>query len=425
MESPPKRSIPGLGAIFLVVFLDILGFSLVLPFLAQEARDNFHTTELVGTLLGGSYSLMQFLFVPVWGRVSDGVGRRPVLVWSVLATAVGMSCLGLGLLYAHSVAWLFVARAASGIATANLGTASAYIADVTKPEERSRGMGLIGMAFGLGFILGPVLGSQAFKHFGLAGPGVVAAVICAINFVLGCIILPETRKKDAAPPKKGQRQGQIRQTLIIVVESLPSLLRGNRIKLIRHVLAMKEVGFLIGIYFLGTFAFTSFESTLPLLLNAKLGFDEEHVGYVFAFCGIMAAMVQGGGIGRLVKSFGERRLIGASLIVVAISLVLMPLANTLATLLGALAVFAIGSGINRAPTMGLISQLSPADEQGTTLGVAQSAGTLARVLGPTVATTLYDLWLPAPYLACATIALLAGLLAALRLMGSTAKSPSA
>jgi MFS family permease len=141
--------------------------------------------------------------------------------------------------------------------------------------------------------------------------------------------------------------------------------------------------------------------------------------------GIMAAMVQGGGIGRLVKSFGERRLIGASLLVVAVSLVLMPLANSLPTMLAALAVFAIGSGINRAPTMGLISQLSPADEQGTTLGIAQSAGTLARVLGPTVATTLYDLWLPAPYLACATVALLAGLLAVLRLMGSTAKPPSA
>jgi len=126
-----------------------------------------------------------------------------------------------------------------------------------------------------------------------------------------------------------------------------------------------------------------------------------------------------------VKSFGERRLIGASLIVVAISLLLMPLTHSLATLLAALAVFAIGSGINRAPTMGLISRLSPADEQGTTLGIAQSAGTLARVLGPTVATTLYDLWLPAPYLACAAIALLAGLLAALRLSGSNRESPSA
>ena len=352
----------------------------------------------------GVYSLMQLVFAPWWGQLSDRIGRRPVLLVSNFGSIVAYGLFGLS---AHFVGetgfWILVgSRVFAGICGANLSVASAFIADVTTPEKRSKGMGLIGMAFGLGFILGPVLGSQAFKHFGLAGPGLVAAVICATNFALGCIILPETRKKDATPP-----------------------VRRPRLEQIRHVLAMKEVGFLIGIYFLGTFAFTAFESTLPLLLDAKLRFDEEHVGYVFAFCGIMAAMVQGGGIGRLVKSFGERRLIGASLIVVAVSLVLMPLANTLATLLGALAVFAIGSGINRAPTMGLISQLSPADEQGTTLGVAQSAGTLARVLGPTVATTLYDLWLPAPYLACATIALLAGLLAALRLMGSTAKSPSA
>src|SRR4051794_19443242 len=153
-----RKRIPGLGSIFLVVFLDILGFSLVLPFLAQEARDTFHTTELIGTLLGAIYSLMQFLFVPVWGRVSDRTGRRPVLVWSVLATALGMLFLGFGLVFAQSIAWLFVARAASGIATANLGTASAYIADVTKPEERARGMGMIGMAFGLGFIFGPAIG---------------------------------------------------------------------------------------------------------------------------------------------------------------------------------------------------------------------------------------------------------------------------
>jgi MFS family permease len=412
--------------IFLTVFIDLIGFGICLPLLPKYAERYGAQGWKIGAAMG-VYSLMQLVFAPWWGQLSDRIGRRPVLLVSNFGSIVAYGLFGLSAQFVGETGfWILVgSRVFAGICGANLSVASAFIADVTTPEKRSKGMGLIGMAFGLGFILGPVLGSQAFKHFGLAGPGVVAAVICAINFVLGCIILPETRKKDAAPPKKGQRQGQIRQTLIIVVESLPSLLRGNRIKLIRHVLAMKEVGFLIGIYFLGTFAFTSFESTLPLLLNAKLGFDEEHVGYVFAFCGIMAAMVQGGGIGRLVKSFGERRLIGASLIVVAISLVLMPLANTLATLLGALAVFAIGSGINRAPTMGLISQLSPADEQGTTLGVAQSAGTLARVLGPTVATTLYDLWLPAPYLACATIALLAGLLAALRLMGSTEKSPSA
>ncbi len=397
------RSGSPLLVIFLTVFIDLIGFGICLPLLPKYAERYGAQGWKIGAAMG-VYSLMQLVFAPWWGQLSDRIGRRPVLLVSNFGSIVAYGLFGLSAQFVGETGfWILVgSRVFAGICGANLSVASAFIADVTTPEKRSKGMGLIGMAFGLGFILGPVLGSQAFKHFGLAGPGVVAAVICAINFVLGCIILPETRKKDAAPP-----------------------IQRPRLEQIRHVLAMKEVGFLIGIYFLGTFAFTAFESTLPLLLDAKLKFDEEHVGYVFAFCGIMAAMVQGGGIGRLVKSFGERRLIGASLIVVAISLVLMPLANTLATLLGALAVFAIGSGINRAPTMGLISQLSPADEQGTTLGVAQSAGTLARVLGPTVATTLYDLWLPAPYLVCATIALLAGLLAALRLMGSTAKSPSA
>ena len=389
--------------IFLTVFIDLIGFGICLPLLPKYAERYGAQGWQIGAAMG-VYSLMQLVFAPWWGQLSDRIGRRPVLLVSNFGSIIAYGLFGLSASYIGDTGfWILIgSRIFAGICGANLSVASAYIADVTTPEKRSKGMGLIGMAFGLGFILGPVIGSQAFKHFGLAGPGAVAAGICAINFLLGCFILPETRKKDAAPAIRRPRFAQI-----------------------RHVLGMKEVGFLIGIYFLGTFAFTAFESTLPLLLDTKLHYDEEHVGYVFAFCGIMAAMVQGGGIGRLVKSFGERRLIGASLLVVAVSLVLMPLANSLPTMLAALAVFAIGSGINRAPTMGLISQLSPADEQGTTLGVAQSAGTLARVLGPTVATTLYDLWLPAPYLACATIALLAGLLAVLRLMGSTAKPPSA
>jgi MFS family permease len=389
--------------IFLTVFIDLIGFGICLPLLPKYAERYGAQGWQIGAAMG-VYSLMQLVFAPWWGQLSDRIGRRPVLLVSNFGSIIAYGLFGLSASYVGDTGfWILVgSRIFAGICGANLSVASAFIADVTTPEKRSKGMGLIGMAFGLGFILGPVLGSQAFKHFGLAGPGAVAAGICALNFLLGCFILPETRKKDAVPAIRRPRLAQI-----------------------RHVLGMKEVGFLIGIYFLGTFAFTAFESTLPLLLDTKLHFDEEHVGYVFAFCGIMAALVQGGGIGRLVKSFGERRLIGASLIVVAVSLVLMPLANSLTTMLAALAVFAIGSGINRAPTMGLISQLSPVDEQGTTLGIAQSAGTLARVLGPTVATTLYDLWLPAPYLACATIALLAGLLAALRLMGSTVKSPSA
>lgn len=397
------RSGSPLLVIFLTVFIDLIGFGICLPLLPKYAERYGAQGWQIGAAMG-VYSLMQLLFAPWWGQLSDRIGRRPVLLISNFGSIIAYGLFGLSARYIGDTGfWILLgSRIFAGVCGANLSVASAFIADVTTPEKRSKGMGLIGMGFGLGFILGPVIGSQAFKHLGLAGPGLVAAAICAVNFLLGCVILPETLKKDAAPPVRRPRMQQI-----------------------RHVLAMKEVGFLIGIYFLGTFAFAAFESTLPLLLDAKLRYDEEHVGYIFAFCGIMAALVQGGGIGRLVRSFGERRLIGASLITVALSLLMMPLVDTLGLLLVALAVFAIGSGINRAPTMGLISQLSPADEQGTTLGIAQSAGTLGRVLGPTVATTLYDLWLPGPYLACAAIALLAGLLAMLRLMGSTSKNPSA
>lgn len=397
------RSGSPLLVIFLTVFIDLIGFGICLPLLPKYAERYGAQGWQIGAAMG-VYSLMQLVFAPWWGQLSDRIGRRPVLLISNFGSIIAYGLFALSARYIGDTGfWILLgSRIFAGVCGANLSVASAFIADVTTPEKRSKGMGLIGMGFGLGFILGPVIGSQAFKHLGLAGPGLVAAAICAVNFLLGCVILPETLKKDAAPPVRRPRMQQI-----------------------RHVLAMKEVGFLIGIYFLGTFAFAAFESTLPLLLDAKLRYDEEHVGYIFAFCGIMAALVQGGGIGRLVRSFGERRLIGASLITVAVSLLLMPLANSLGIMLVALAVFSIGSGINRAPTMGLISQLSPTAEQGATLGIAQSAGTLGRVLGPTVATTLYDLWLPGPYLACGAIALLAGLLAMLRLMGSTSKNPSA
>src|SRR5271170_7084999 len=133
---------PRLGAIFLTVFIDLLGFGIVLPFLAKEGRDAFGVSPFVATLLGSSYSLMQFLFVPVWGRLSDRVGRRPVLVWSIAATALAMAGLGASLVFGGSVYWIFAARIFGGIATANLGTASAYIADITAPKDRARGMGL-------------------------------------------------------------------------------------------------------------------------------------------------------------------------------------------------------------------------------------------------------------------------------------------
>ena len=203
------KAAPRLGAIFLTVLLDLLGFGLVLPFLAKEASHTFGVNEFVATLLGSVYSLMQFFFVPVWGRVSDRVGRRPVLLWSIAGTATTMAGLGVGLAWGHSILWLFAARAFGGIATANLGTASAYIADVTKPEDRARGMGLIGVAFGMGFILGPALGGQLAQipiagHEG-AVPCFVAAGLSLVNLVWVALGVAESLppERRSGPPRRG------------------------------------------------------------------------------------------------------------------------------------------------------------------------------------------------------------------------------
>ena len=165
-----------LGTLFFTVFLDLLGFGLVIPFLPGLARD-FGASDFVATLPGAVYSLMQFLFIPVWGRLSDRVGRRPVLLWSIAASAAGMAILGFG----SSLTWLFVARLWSGIATANIAVAQAYIADVTTPETRARGMGMIGMAFGLGFIFGPAVGGILSRYSvpGLAQVGALPALVAS------------------------------------------------------------------------------------------------------------------------------------------------------------------------------------------------------------------------------------------------------
>jgi DHA1 family tetracycline resistance protein-like MFS transporter len=179
-------------------------------------------------------------------------------------------------------------------------------------------------------------------------------------------------------------------------------------------LSQPKVGFLIGIFFLATFCFSCFESTFPLLL--KHGYrpraeDHLQVGYLFTYCGVIAAIIQGGLIGRLVKRFGEERLIVGSLFIVALSLALLPFQSALTGLLISLGLFAAGSGINRPPVFGLISLNSPPDEQGATLGVAQSAGSLARILGPLFATTAFYYKPSLPYLLCAVIAVLAAVLA--------------
>lgn len=387
---------PSLLIIFLTVFIDLIGFGIVMPLLPRYAERYGAQGLQIGAIIG-AYSLMQLIFAPWWGQLSDRIGRRPVLLISNLGAAAAYALFAVSARYTGTAGLLILlaSRVFAGICGANLSVASAYIADVTTKENRSKGMGMIGMAFGLGFILGPVLGGIAFKHFGLSGPGWVAALLCSLNFISGLFILVESRLPGAAMAE-----------------------RKNRLAQIVHTIRVPQVRLLVGLYFLATFSFTCFESTMPLLLQRQFHFDEEKIGYLFAYCGLMGALIQGGLIGRLVKRFGESTLIWGSLLVVAASLAAVPYAGGLVTLLLVLALFSAGSGINRAPTLGLISRFAPADEQGSTLGVAQSIATLARVLGPVFATGLLKYSLAAPYLACAGIALSAGLLARQRLLPS-------
>jgi MFS family permease len=378
----------------------------VLPFLAQEARDTFHTTELVGTLLGAIYSLMQFLFVPVWGRVSDRVGRRPVLVWSVLATAVGMTFLGVGLVYAQSVAWLFVARAASGIATANLGTASAYIADVTKPEERARGMGMIGMAFGLGFIFGPAIGGalSGIKIMGRAGavPCFIAAALSVVN--LAWVYF---RLRESLPPDRRSTEKRSLAPLNFAAA--------------RDAFARPGIALAVLVNFVLILSFTVLDQTFRFFTQDRFGMTALETGLVLCFIGVVAAGVQGGLIRPLAKRFDEAKLIRAGTAIQALAFA--GLAASPAFGRGALyaagGLLALGNGLTQPSVSAYVSKRADPKAQGSTLGTNQSAASLARVFGPALGGWLYgSLGASSPYVAGA-IGMVVATLVALFLVAST------
>ncbi|HEU5395679.1 MAG TPA: MFS transporter [Verrucomicrobiae bacterium] len=387
---------PSLLVIFLSVFIDLIGFGIVLPLLPGYAEDNFAPGfSAKGLVIGGiiaSFSLMQFLFAPAWGRLSDRIGRRPVMLISNLGAAgsYALFAIASGMTGTTGLIWILASRIFAGICGANLSVASAYIADISPPEKRSARMGLIGMAFGLGFIFGPALGAFSIEVFHTKeAAGWVAAGFCAANFILGWFILGESRKPSSEHAALRPRMNQW-----------------------GHTLAQPKLGVLIAVFFFATFCFTCFESTFPLLLRHTFTATKTtlRVGYLFTYAGVIAALVQGV-IGRLVKKFGEPNLIFSSLIVFAIGLAGLPFAKSLWEILVVLALLAIGSGLNRPPVFGLISLSSSPHEQGANLGVAQSIGSLARILGPIFAGGLFYVHHALPYLICGGIALVTSFVA--------------
>ena len=376
-----------LGTIFLTVFLDLLGFGLVVPYLPGVARDH-GASPFVATLLGAVYSAMQFLFVPLWGHLSDRAGRRPILLGSIAASALGMVALGT----VDSLAGLFVARAFVGIATANIAVASAYIADVTRPEERSRGMGTIGAAIGFGFVLGPVIGGVLQAHSPIARvgalPAYAAAALSILNFVLAALFLPESLREQ-------DRGKKVRSVSPIGARRF------------RAAVARDGVGLAILVHFVVVLSFSGLEQTFRLFTADAFGLGTKETGYILGVVGVVLIAVQGGLMRRLAPVVAERTLVRAGVLIeaagffaVAMSPVL--LGGSAPLLVGGMATIALGSGLVNPSLSALVSRLGAADGQGSLLGVLQSAGALARVFGPAVGGLLYQSLGPrAPYGAAA------------------------
>jgi DHA1 family tetracycline resistance protein-like MFS transporter len=377
-----------IGIIFLTVMIDLVGFGLILP-LIPIYSDNFTNSGFMIGLIISAYSIMQFIFAPIWGRLSDRIGRRPVLLGSTACACLSyvIFAIGSGLSGKLALGVMLLSRAFAGICGANITVAQAYIADITPPEERSAKMGLIGMAFGLGFILGPILGAISSKYFGLTAPGWTAASLCALNFLWAFARLAESWKPSA---HYTTQRPHIEQWL--------------------HILRTPRLNLLMAIFFLATFCFTCFESTIGLLIMKNFDIDPKKsltkVSLLIAYCGVIGAAVQGGGTRRMVKKMGEPKLIALSLFLASVGIAFLPYLTHWGTLLVGLAIFSIGSSLTRPPVFGMISMLAPAHEQGVTMGVAQGVGSLARIVGPVFAASLFMRVAPLPYLICGALCLL-------------------
>lgn len=407
---------PSVWVVFLTVFVDLIGFGIVVPLVPVYSKhlvpDCVQAVWAQGLVIGAiiaSFSAMQFVFSPIWGRWSDRYGRRPILLISTAGAAVSYALFALasGLQNHQAALWLMMAsRSFAGLCGGNITVAQAYIADITPPQQRSRKMGLIGMAFGLGFIFGPAIGGLSLKYLGATGPGWAAAAFCGMNFLLALWILAESRRPGSAPVAQRPHLAQWSRTL-------------------RH----PRIGLLVVVFFLTTFCFSCFESTLALVVSGNFHLDirEDHTAastvatWLFVFCGLIGALVQGGAIGRLVDRLGEARLIALSLVLTALSMAPLPFIGGTSQLswgvlfraegkpwlllLGTLAVLSVGTSLTRPPLFGLLSNLTHEDEQGANIGVAQGAGSLARILGPIFATGLLPYMAPLPYLVCAGVLL--------------------
>ncbi len=356
-----------MGVLFLIVFVDLVGFGVVIPLLPYYAL-RFDASPVAVTMLMACYSLAQFVAAPMLGRLSDRVGRRPVLLVSLACSIAAYLWLG----FAGALWMLFAARLLAGAGAGNIAAAQAYIADVTPPEGRAKGMGMIGAAFGLGFTVGPAIGGVIAganpTAADLAHPAFLAAGLSAVALALTAVRLKESLPADRRiEPRLG------------------------RLTLAREALSRPVLGQLILVLFVTVCAFAGMETTFALWANRSFGWGPEQVGWIFFYVGLLLAGLQGGLIGRLSRRFGEARLVTAGAAIIGLGQLGLALAGSLWMVLVVTGLLAIGMGLLNPSVSSLVSRAAGAGEHGGIMGVSQSASSLARILGPAIAGVAFTL----------------------------------
>lgn len=371
-----------LAILFITIFIDLLGFGIVIPILPNYCREIGASKFMVGVIMA-VFSLMQFLFTPFWGKLSDKYGRRPIIIISTLISTIAYLVFS----YAVTIPLMILSRAFSGMGSGNISAAQAYISDITPPEKRAQSMGLIGAAFGLGFSIGPFLGGIIKAELGFEYIGYIVAGLCVLNFVLAMFLLPESLKEKSTKPFR-------------LAESM--------VPVDKYVQVMKTPGKreLFLIYFIFTLAFLMFQSTAAMLWSDEYHYDDKEVSYIFSFIGISTAIIQGVLVGIMNKRFSEFSLIRTGNIIFMISLLLVPfIPGNLFVPLGLVVLFgmALGNGMAWPSSLSVLSKMTDKHQQGQTLGLFQSFGSVGRVVGPLIGGALYEFGTVWPYVAGSVI----------------------
>jgi multidrug resistance protein len=355
------------------MLVDMIGFSIVLPLLPFYAVEFGAADWMVGPLIA-SFSVAQLLSTPFWGKISDHYGRRPLILAGLAFSAISYVLFGL----ATTVTVLFISRIVQGASGGTVSVAQAYVSDTTAPERRAQVLGWLSAATGAAFMIGPAIGSWAFRWGGHQAPGFVAAALCLINLGFGLRFLPEPR----GPRRAGRSQ--------LAVPPLREVMRS----------ALRDpLNVMIAIYFLGIGAFASITAIFPLFLEQRFGIDETTVGYVFVYVGSVSVLIRGVTVGPLVHRLGEPAVSRIGGFVLAAGLAVGALAQGWVTLAIALTCIAAGTGTLFPPLAALISRSAAPEVQGSTLGINQFFGGVARVFGPLWGAAAFDLSGPAaPFL---------------------------